>query len=243
MIYTVGPWAPCFERGERQNQNRPFFVRKNRKGQQVSNDRQILFDTTEDRSKVADQALADPDILLALIENLSAGQRRIRQFSAAAIKEISTKQPEVLLEHVDSIADSLHRPEAQTRWECLAALTLLAALNPPTIGSAVEGAEDSLFDTDSGYARLAALRFLCNYGALDARRAAQVWPLIEEGIQCYHGDPEFDEMLASVEAFVTGNIGAEVRKLVCQRLTFDANNSKGPIGRRASLIVQICESI
>ena len=207
----------------------------------MNNDRQILFDTTEDRSKIADQALADPDILVALIENLSAGQRRIRQFSAAAIKEVSAKSPEVLLEHVKSIADSLHRPEAQTRWECLETLTLLVALDPPTIASALEGAEDSLFDTDSGYARLAALRFLCNYGALDARRAAQVWPLIDEGIQCYHGDPEFEDMLASVEGFAAGNIGSEVRKLVCERLTFDANNSKGSIGRRATTIVQICQ--
>ncbi|MDR3136023.1 MAG: hypothetical protein LBU07_01090 [Coriobacteriales bacterium] len=207
----------------------------------MNNDRQILFENSADRSRIADQALADADILAALVENLSAAQRRIRQFSATAIKEISVKSPETLLTHVGAIADGLHRPEAQTRWECLETLALLAKLDPTPLADAVEGAEVSLFDEESGFARLAALKFLCTYGALDSGRATQVWPLIREGIQCYHGDPEFEDMLVCVESFAAGNVGGSVRQLVCQCLQFDADNSKGAIGRRASSIVRICQ--
>ncbi|MDR2672559.1 MAG: hypothetical protein LBC35_04610 [Coriobacteriales bacterium] len=208
----------------------------------MGSEKQIVFNSNEDRSKVVDQALADQGVLLALVDNLSADQRRIRQFSATAIKEISSKSPEALVAHVDSIADGLHRPEAQTRWECLETLSFLAPFNPPSLDVAVEGAEESLFDEDNGHARLAALRFLCAYGALDCERATEVWPLIEEGIQCYHGDPEFEEMLASVEFFAAGDIGSPVRQLVVKRLQFDADNSKGSIGRRASSIVALCKT-
>jgi hypothetical protein len=204
------------------------------------NDKQIVFDTSEDRSKIANQAIADQDILIALVENLSAGQRRVRQFSAAAINVISESQTDILVNHIGEITDGLYRPEAQTRWECLEALSYLAPIDPPACDSAVEGAEASLYDEDSGSARLAALRFLCAYGAVDAQRATKVWPLIEEAIQCYHGDPEFIDMLSSVAAFADGKIGPEVKKSVIKRMQFDATNGKGQLGRHATQIVEIC---
>jgi hypothetical protein len=203
-------------------------------------DKQIVFDTSDDRSKIADQAIADQDILLALVDNLSAGQRRVRQFSAAAINAISESQTEILVSHIGEITDGLYRPEAQTRWECLEALSYLAPVDPPACDDAVEGAEASLYDEDSGSARLAALRFLCAYGAVDCARAAKVWPLIEEAIQCYHGDPEFIDMLSSVATFAEGEIGVEIRQSVSKRMQFDATNAKGSLGRYATQIVEIC---
>jgi hypothetical protein len=206
-----------------------------------STDNQIVFDTSADRSKIADQAIADETILLALIENLSADQRRIRQFSAAAINTICENKPDVLVSHISDIADGLHRPEAQTRWECLEALSFLAPIDAAACDEAIEGAETSLYDEDSGSARLAALRFLCAYGAVDAKRADKVWPFIDEAIQCYHGDPEFLDMLVSVTAFAGGKIGPNVKERVAKRMQFDAANAKGALGRHASTIVEICK--
>jgi hypothetical protein len=203
-------------------------------------DKQIIFDTHADRSKIADQAIADQDILVALVDNLSAEQRRVRQFSAAAIKEISKNQTEVLITYISEITDGLFRPEAQTRWECLEALSYLTQVDPLACDNAIEGAEASLYDEDSGSARLAALRFLCAYGATDNQRASKVWPLIEEAIQCYHGDPEFNDMLVSVATFADGEIGSDVRESLLKRMQFDAANAKGQIGRSASAIVEIC---
>jgi hypothetical protein len=59
----------------------------------MNNEKQISFNNAEDRSQVAAQALGDPEILAALVENLSSDQRRIRQFSAAAIKEAASQDP------------------------------------------------------------------------------------------------------------------------------------------------------
>jgi hypothetical protein len=207
----------------------------------MSNEKHISFTSVEDRSQVAGQAIEDVQILEALIENLSSDQRRIRQFSAAAIKEVASREPALLLPFVPVIADGLHRPEAQTRWECLDALAYVAHLDPPGLDEVIEGAEVSLFDEESGMAHLSAIRFLSAYGAQNPQRAAQVWPLIEEGIQVYHGDPEFEDMLVAVEGFVTGNIGVAVKAKVCSRLEFDANNALGGIKRRAAQIVQICK--
>jgi hypothetical protein len=202
--------------------------------------RQIVFDGSEDRAAVAAQATGDPVIMAALIENLSGSQRRVRQFSAATVNQLAAQTPEALAGFINEIADALHRPEAQTRWECLEALSNLVALDPPACEQALHGAEISLYDEDSGSARLAALRFLCAYGALDSRRAQKVWPFIEEAIQCYHGDPEYQDMLISVTQFAHGKIGKTVKEALAARMDFDAKNSKGALGRRAREIVEVC---
>ena len=207
----------------------------------MSSEKQISFNNAEDRSQVAEQAMADKDILAALVESLSSDQRRIRQFSASAIKEVASQNPEILLQYVDDIADGLHRPEAQTRWECLEALSWLAPMDPPGLEEVIEGAETSLFDEESGIAHLAAIHFLCAYGAVNAKRAAMVWTLIEEGIQLYHGDPEFVDMLVSVEAFAAGKIGKAIKEKLRARMEFDAKNYVGAIGRHAAQICELCQ--
>jgi hypothetical protein len=202
---------------------------------------QIVFDPMADRSDVASQAIENPVILSALIENLSTEARRVRQFSAAAIGVVSESDPEILVVHIPHIVDALHRPEAQTRWESLEVLTRIVAYNPDACDDAVIGAEGSLYDEESGTARLAAVRFLCAYGALDAKRSARVWPLLDEAIQCYHGDPEFQDMLISVISFAGGSIGKEVRSSLASRMGFDAANGRGALKRRATQIVELCK--
>jgi hypothetical protein len=203
-------------------------------------ERTIVFDPSADRSAVAEQAIADPVILTALVENLSIDQRRVRQFSAAALKVVSEIAPDQLIGHIDQLSDALHRPEAQTRWECLEALSNVVALDAAACDAVVQGAEVSLYDEDSGPARLAAMRFLCAYGAHDAKRAGRVWPYIDEAIQCYHGDPEFQDMLLSVIQFASGKVGQTVKDALSERMGFDAKHSKGQLGRRAVLIVEQC---
>jgi hypothetical protein len=202
---------------------------------------QIVFDPAADRSVVAEQAMDNPAILMALIENLSTNARRIRQFSAAAIGVVSENAPEALIAHIPPIVDALHRPEAQTRWESLEILTRVVSFDPPACDGAIIGAEGSLYDEESGTARLAAVRFLCAYGALDPKRSARVWPLLDEAIQCYHGDPEFQDMLISVIGFANGEIGKEVRSSLASRMGFDAANGRGVLKRRATQIVELCK--
>ncbi len=87
------------------------------------------------------------------------------------------------------------RPEAQTRWEVLDALTLLVPEHAKECGAAYEGAEAALFDEISAPLRLSAYRFLVVWGATERRRSEKVWPIIDEAIQCYHGDLEYRDML------------------------------------------------
>ena len=204
------------------------------------NNVEIVFDPTVDRSVVAEQAKSNPAILATLIDNLSTEARRIRQFSASALGSISESSPETLVVYIPHIADALHRPEAQTRWECLEVLTRIVSFNPEACDEALLGAEGSLYDEESGTARLAALRFLCAYGALDAKRSSRVWPLIDEAVQCYHGDPEFQDMLISVTGFASGRISKDVKASLANRMEFDAVNGKGALKRRATHIIELC---
>jgi len=201
---------------------------------------EIIFDASADRMIIAEQAMANPVVFTTLIDNLSTEARRVRQFSASALGTISESSPESLVAHIPHIVDALHRPEAQTRWECLEILTRIVASDPDACDEAVLGAESSLYDEESGAARLAALRFLCAYGALDAKRSARVWPYIDEAIQCYHGDPEFQDMLISVTAFAAGKISKDVRGSLASRMKFDATYGKGTLKRRAQQIIDIC---
>ena len=109
------------------------------------------------------------------------------------------------------LVDALNRPEAQTRWECLDVLTGLVEFDSRVCDKAVPGAETALFDEESGPVRLAAMRFLCRLGATTENRSERVWPLIDEGIQCYHGDMEFQDMLVAVVDFSAGSLSSRVK--------------------------------
>lgn len=173
-----------------------------------------------------------------LVEALSNGSRRERQQAAQSISQIAKAQPELLVPYAINLVDALNRPEAQTRWEVLDALTALVPYESRTCDKALVGAETALFDEDSGPLRLAAMRFLCKLGATTENRSEKAWQLIDEGIQCYHGDLEFQDMLLAVIDFSTGKLSVKVKQELAARMKFDADNGKGALKKRAKIIVE-----
>ena len=67
----------------------------------------------------------NPEIA-GLIEELSGASRRRRQEVAHQLALTARARPELMLPHVDALVDALSRPEAQTRWEVLDALSAVA---------------------------------------------------------------------------------------------------------------------
>lgn len=189
----------------------------------------------------AEKAVKDSALLDSLFDVLAGSSRKKRQLVASIINEISTIDASVLLDRSDSLIEALDRPEAQTRWECLEALTNIAPLSDDCCSQALDGAESALFDEEHGLVRLAALRFLCAFGSSSKDWSLVVWPLIDEAIQCYHGDPEFQEMLIAVVSFSDSDLHDEVREQLKSRMKFDAENSKGALGKRAKLIISNLE--
>lgn len=185
---------------------------------------------------MTDSSIPEHDVK-ELVESLAGSSRRARQVAAKAFSEIAKASPADVLPYGGEIIDALNRPEAQTRWECLDVLTELVALDPEMCEAAIVGAETALFDEDNGLVRLAAMRFLCALGATCERRSDLVWSLIDEGIQCYHGDLEFSDMLTAVTEFSLGNLSADVKDSLAARMKFDAENAKGALGRRAQQII------
>ena len=167
------------------------------------------------------------DALAALIDDLSSSSRRTRQLSAHVVSLLAERKPELLHGYIDQLVDALYRPEAQTRWETLDALALLAPDNAKECGAAYEGAETALFDELSAPLRLSAFRFLCVWGATERRRSEKVWPIMDEAIQCFHGDLEYRDMLALLYTFANGQIAGSVAEELAGRLQFDAENGKG----------------
>lgn len=169
----------------------------------------------------------DKEALAALVEDLSSGSRRKRQFAARVLALLAQRDAEVIAPYISELVDALYRPEAQTRWEILDALTLMVPDHAKEVGAAFEGAETALFDELSSTLRLSAFTFLTAWGGSERGRSKKVWPIIDEAIQCYHGDLEYRDMLADLHEFASGKISGDVAEELAGRLSFDAQNGKG----------------
>ncbi len=172
-----------------------------------------------------------------LVEQLAGSSRRERQDAAHALADMARGNAEVVSEVADELVEALSLPEALTRWQCLDALSEVAAACPDAVANGVEGAEDALFDEGSAAVRLSAFRFLSRYGASSPDRSRGCWSLLSEAVQCFHGDPEYREMLLSLLDFAHGRIDDSVRESLADRMSFDAKNGRGAIRKYS---VEIC---
>ena len=196
-----------------------------------------MSDRNEEIQQIVSEIEADDAKIGEVVERLAGAKRRDRQIAASAIHQVVKTSPELLVAHIPALIDALNRPEAQTRWECLEALTILVPYDSRTCSKAIPEVEAALFDEESGQVRLGAMRFLCKIGATTPTRSEKVWPLIDEGIQCYHGDLEFNEMLAAINDFAGGKLSDGVKASLKDRMTFDATNGKGSLQRKAQMII------
>ncbi len=192
---------------------------------------------TEDIKKAAEEALDDHSKIDEYLESLQGDSRIQRQKAAAILAQIARTSKEVLVDYTQTFVDALDLPEAQTRWEVLDILSLICEDDSRTAEKGLLGAEDALFDEDSGPLHFSALRFLCSIGRTTEKRSQKVWPLINEAIQCYHGDVEYNDMLLALIDFSEGKLAADVKEEFIARMSFDAENGKGTLGKRSATIV------
>lgn len=192
---------------------------------------------TKKDSKSKGLTAAQKKEIESFIESLSNPSRRRRQEAAHEIAEIAQTTPEAFEGRVEDLIDALYRPEAQTRWEILAALANLSELYGNEVIKAFDGAEASLFDDTSSTVRLAAFLFLTRYGATSQKHSDQAWPLLNEAIQCYHGDAEYYDMLVGTLNFAKGAVSKETKAALKERFAFDAENATGYIQKFSAEIV------
>lgn len=169
---------------------------------------------------------------------LAGDDRTQRALAARVVHAIAMKKPDVLKDYPAELADALEKPEAQTRWEILGALEKMVAVDARVVDKAIVPATTALHDAESGVVRLAAFKLLAAYGATTPHRSEKVWPLLDEAIRVYHGDPEFANMLSGVYRLVTGAASDEVKWAAADRMEFDAEHAKGLLARRAKRIVE-----
>lgn len=172
-----------------------------------------------------------------LVSALTGSRRRGRQEAAHMLALKAHEDPQQLLPFVDELLDALQRPEAQTRWEVFDALGELALVDAEAVASGYEGAEASLFDEDSATVRLAAFRFLCRLGASSPQRSDMTWPLLDEAVQCYHGDPEYRDMLLALLEFAHGRLSEKTANALVNRVSFDADNGSNYIKAYSAQII------
>ena len=177
----------------------------------------------------------------ALFTELQGSSRRRRQEVAHKLAAVAKSDPSLLADHIDDLIATLERPEAQTRWEILTGLSELCDDYADKLGDAFEGAEESLFDDGSATVRLAAFVFLCRYGATSAKRSDEAWPLLDEAIQCYHGDAEYRDMLAALLELAHGKASKATKEALAERVSFDANNGSGYVKTFSAQIVEACK--
>lgn len=196
-----------------------------------------MSEKTQSTKDLAAQVLQSKNLLNTVVSALSGATRRDRRNASSVLAQIAKIDPEALVPYTNDFIDALNRPEAQTRWESLDVLTELVPLESRSCDKALPGAETALFDEDNGFVRLSALRFLCALGATTENRSQKVWPLLDEAIQCYHGDYEYQDMLSAIVLFSEGKLAPEVKQGLIDRVSFDAEHSKGSLKRRSQQII------
>lgn len=177
-----------------------------------------------------------------LVSSLAGPRRRLRQESAHMIAIKAHEDVSQVTPYANELIDALYRPEAQTRWEVFDALGEIALIDPDVVAEAFDGAEASLFDEDSATVRLAAFRYLCRLGASSAERSDMVWSLLDEAIQCYHGDPEYRDMLIALLEFAGGNLSEKTRDALVARVGFDAENGQSFMKGFSTQIIAAAEA-
>lgn len=197
-----------------------------------------MSEKTEEIKKLADECANNDKLLKEVVEQLEGSSRRNRQRAASVISALSKNDPDKLAPYVADMVDALERPEIQTRWECLEALTRMVPVDSRACDKGIKGAETALFDEGNDLLHLAAMRFLCALGATTEKRCEKVWPLIDEGMQCYHGDPAFQDMLVAIIGFSKGKITDEAKAGLAKRVAFDAEKGQGVLGTRSSQILK-----
>lgn len=183
------------------------------------------------------EAISNKDILDDYIQKLKGADRHDRQLSAQVIYGIAKQDSKIIAPYISNVIDALSRPENQTRWLALDTITLLVSEESRKCEKVIEPAEVALFDEGSGFLRLSAYRFLCEFGKTSATRSKKVWSLIDEATQCYHGDPEFFDMLKCLIDFSAGDLDKQVKKELVKLMTYDATFSKGKLQEKAKLII------
>ena len=172
-----------------------------------------------------------------LIEDLSSESRRLRQNAALELNYCCVDSASIVLPESQALIDALDVPETRTRWAVLEAFSKLVAQDASLCEPALASVENALFDETSGPLHLSSMRFLCNAGRQNPQTSDLVWPLIDEAIQCFHGDQEFPDMLTLLVDFSMGNLSDETKKGFSERMMFDAQNNRGYVQRKAQLIV------
>lgn len=188
--------------------------------------------------ELAARIVSSPSILDRMLKELDGPSRRSRQNAAAVISQVSQLSPELLVDHLEELFEALTRPEAQTRWETLDALTHLVELKPDECATCLQSAEDCLFDEENGLVRLAAFRFVCRLGQTTPERSELVWPLLDEAIQCYHGDFEYSDMLVALLSFAESELSESVKDALKERVLFDSEHGHGGLKRRSQQIIE-----
>lgn len=199
--------------------------------------KQIPIELGDDKKEVAKRAAKNKSYLAKVLDALNGDRRSQRVLAACAIHELAIHSPETLRPFGVELASALEKPEAQTRWEILGALEKMVAVDARVCDKAIVPATTALHDAESGVVRLAAFRMLSTYGATTSHRSEKVWPLLDEAIRTYHGDPEFPNMLSGVYRLMMGAASDDVKIAAADRMEFDAEHSKGLVGRRAKRIV------
>lgn len=92
--------------------------------------------------------------------------------------------------------------------------------------SAVEGAEEALFDERTALIRESAVRFLSRYGASSVARSKEVWPILKDALQQFHGEIDYDRILKRITVFAGGKLDTNVKKDF-RKVSKEISNSVG----------------
>jgi hypothetical protein len=156
----------------------------------------------------------DPLLLLSLVLDLYDPVPIVRSDAAASVRRTAVDLPASVLPYAGDVASALGCPERRTRWEALQALQALASHDARELVRLGEDVANTLYDSDSPAQRRLALAVLETLSRCSARAAALLWPLFDEALAFFRGEPEYPLVLASAVVFVEWGVECDVEALL-----------------------------
>jgi len=202
------------------------------------------FTLETDKAEVLEGALRRVKTRRELADALGAPTRALREYASDVLQQVASQNCDLLLKSSAEIIDALDRPESFTRYNILLVLDCFIPHHAPVVSKALYQLEDCLYDEDSKIVRLEAFEVLCHFGATTEARSKTVWGYLSEALRCYHGDPEYMQMLNYLtDMLQTGKVSESVKEGVVRLFIFDAEQGKGMLQRRAQQIIALAPEL
>ena len=136
--------------------------------------------TEESNRKVTVQCISNPDLIIEIIEGLSAKDKKLQSDCAEVCTMIAEKNPDLIVPFAEKIIPLITTKETKTRWEIFHTLLFIADKIPGYIFSVLAEIEDITEKDKSTIVRDYASETIANYAKAGKEHSEKAFIILKK---------------------------------------------------------------